>query len=254
MTIMVVFLLLTYLAASIPFGLAITSLYGGDTDIRSAGSGNIGATNVARIYGWQLAIPVLLLDMSKGALPVLIGTWMWPDGGTLWLLLLAAAPFLGHCFSIFLEFRGGKGVATGAGVLLTLAPLPMLGAVLVWAVLLAFFGRSSMASLISALILLICSALLELEALPAVLLLCAGIAYTHAANIQRLLRGEEKQIIRPVRWGRPKVAKASGADVLNESVSGQGTAPALWKEDVSDPLSDTDTETPKIFVTEASSD
>jgi glycerol-3-phosphate acyltransferase PlsY len=254
MTIMVVFLLLTYLAASIPFGLAITSLYGGDTDIRAAGSGNIGATNVARIYGWRLAIPVLVLDMAKGAIPVLIGTWMWPDSGTLWLLLLAAAPFMGHCFSIFLEFRGGKGVATGAGVLLTLAPLPLLGAVVVWAGLLAFFGRSSMASLISALILLIFSAWLELDALPAVLLLCAGIAYTHATNIQRLVRGEEKQIVRPVRWGRPVESRAKGADVLNESISGRGPGQALWKEDVSDPLSDSDTQTPQIFVTEVNSD
>jgi len=254
MTLMVTFLLLTYLAASIPFGLAISSLYGGDTDIRAEGSGNIGATNVARIYGWRLAIPVLVLDMMKGAVPVLIGTWMWPDSGTLWLLLLAAAPFLGHCFSIFLEFRGGKGVATGAGVLLTLAPLPMLGAVVVWASLLAFFGRSSMASLISALMLLICSALLELEALPAVLLLCAGIAYTHTANIRRLVRGEEKQIIRPVRWGRPKETAVEGADVLNESISGSGPGPALWKEDVNDPLSDADTETPQLFVTEVNQD
>ena len=252
MTLMVVFLLLTYLAASVPFGLAITSLYGGDTDIRSAGSGNIGATNVARLYGWRLAIPVLLLDISKGAIPVLLGTWIWPESGTLWLLMLAAAPFTGHCFSIFLEFRGGKGVATAAGVLLTLAPLPMLGAIVVWAGLLAFFGRSSMASLISALILLICSALLELDALPAVLLLCAGIAYTHTTNIQRLLRGEEKQIIRPVRWGRPKNQESTGADILNESVSGQGSAPALWKEEVSDPLSDTDS--PQIFVTEVTPD
>lgn len=250
MTLMVLFLLLSYLLAAIPFGLAITTLYGGETDIRSAGSGNIGATNVARLYGWKLAVPVLLLDLSKGALPVLVGTTYWPEHGLIWLLLLALAPFLGHCFSIFLEFRGGKGVATGAGVLLVLAPLPMLATVVLWAALLSFFGRSSMASLISALFLLALAAFMDLEALPAVLLLCAGIAYTHTANIQRLVRGEEKQVMRPVRWARPKSSQSSGQDVLHDSVSGQGPGPALWREDPSDPISNADDGSPVLFPTE----
>ena len=250
MILMLLFLLFSYLIAAIPFGLAITTVYGGETDIRSAGSGNIGATNVARLYGWRLATPVLALDIAKGALPVLIGTAIWSDQGNLWLLLLALAPFLGHCFSIFLEFRGGKGVATGAGALLVLAPLPMLATVILWAALLGVFGRSSMASLISALFLLIVAALLKLAALPAILLLCAGIAYTHTANIQRLVRGEEKQVMRPVRWARPKPATMSVHAMLNDSVSGQGSGPALWREDTSDPLTDSDGETPQLFPTE----
>ena len=250
MTFMVLFLLFSYLIAAIPFGLALTTLFGGETDIRSAGSGNIGATNVARLYGWRLAVPVLALDIAKGGLPVWLGTSVWPDQGLLWLLLLAATPFIGHCFSIFLEFRGGKGVATGAGALLVLAPLPMLATVILWAALLSFFGRSSMASLISALFLLGCSALLGLEARPAVLLLCAGIAYTHTANIQRLVRGEEKQVIRPVRWARPKSDQETGYEMLHASVSGQGPGPALWREDPEDPISNTGDETPQIFPTE----
>lgn len=230
MTAEVALLLLTWLGAGIPFGLVVTTLYGGDDDIRSAGSGNIGATNVARVYGWRLAGPVLALDMGKGLVPVLFARLAWPDATLLWLGLVGLAAFLGHCFSVFLELRGGKGVATGAGALLGIVPLPTLGAIACWVGLLALAGRSSVAALGSALALVAIVWVWVPAALPVVLLFALGIAATHTPNIRRLVRGEESAIVRPVRWGRADRQRA--ADLLDQPPAGDGAAPALWKPSV----------------------
>ncbi len=239
------YLVLTYLIAAIPFGLVITTLYGHDADIRRSGSGNIGATNVARVYGWGLAGPVVALDIGKGFAPVALAEFLWPEAGIWWPSLVAVTAFCAHCFSVFLEFRGGKGVATGAGGLLALTPWTTLPATALWVTLLAVTGRSSFASLGSALALVGLTWQFKLPALPVVLVISTGIAITHATNIRRLVRGEEKQVIRPVRWGRtPPSEKSTAEDLLMQGPSGSavGGAP-VWKEAVRDPL-DTD-EVPK---------
>src|SRR5258706_115440 len=119
-------LLGAYVCGSIPSGLWLARVAG--IDVRASGSGNIGATNVSRTAGLRLGLLTLVLDMLKGAVPVLVARSISPDG---WLpALTALAAFYGHIFSMFVRFHGGKGVATAAGVFLVLAP-KVLGAALV---------------------------------------------------------------------------------------------------------------------------
>jgi glycerol-3-phosphate acyltransferase PlsY len=229
----------TYLLASVPFGLVLTTLYGGDVDIRTAGSGNIGGTNVARLYGWRLAALVIGLDVAKGFVPVAVSAWQWPDAGAWWHGTVLMTAFLAHCFPVWLEFRGGKGVATGAGGLLALTPWASLPAVVVWGLVLAGTGRSSVAALAATASVVALAAWLDPAALPVVGVLAVGIVATHVSNVRRLLRGEEGTVVRPVRWGRsPATSAAPTVDqVLREGPAGR--AAAIWREKVSDPLEPT---------------
>lgn len=230
MTAALTWLVFTYLLASVPFGVVLTTLYGGDADIRSSGSGNVGATNVGRVYGWKLGVPVLLLDLGKGLLPVLVASWILPGTGLLFPACVGTVAWVGHCWSIYLGFQGGKGVATGAGAMLALAPKPTLGAAATWIALLALTGRSSVASL---------GATLTLVALVWVwvpglrvfaALLAAGIIYAHMQNIRRLARGEEQAVVTPVRWGR-KAVEEEDVEALLDSGPAGGDAPPLWRAD-----------------------
>ena len=218
----------TYVVAAIPFGVVITTLWGNETDLRATGSGNIGATNVARTHGWRFAAPVLALDMLKGFVPVLVASLSWPDHGLWWPALVASVAFIGHCWPIFLEFQGGKGVATGAGAVLALTPFATLGAVAVWVTMLAITGKSSVAALVAAISLIGLASWIDPEMIPVVALLCLGICITHTANIRRLLRGEESQVLRPVRWNRAK--PNTTVDVLEQSPAGSVGGPSMWRE------------------------
>lgn len=232
----VLWLVWTYLVASIPFGLVVTTLWGGDEDIRTTGSGNIGATNVARVHGWRLAGAVIALDVAKGFLPVLGARLLWPDAGHLLLGTVLLTAFLAHCFPVWLEFRGGKGVATGAGGLLALAPWVTMPAVAVWLTVLGVSGRSSVAALTATLSIVLFSWWVDPSVLGVVVVLALGILLTHVPNLRRLVRGEESALIRPVRWGRQ--APVLDADrVLEEGPAGQ--APPVWRERVPDPLEPT---------------
>lgn len=215
----VAFLLLTYLFASIPVGLVLTTVWGNDVDLRMTGSGNIGATNVARVFGWRIAAATLVLDASKGLVPVLLAPLFGLDGA-LWATAVAGAAFVGHCYPIYLEFRGGKGVATGAGAMLGIAAVPTAIAAGIWAILLKLTGRSSVASLVATLTLLIACAVLEPRALFATCLLTVGIVFTHAPNIRRLLRGEESEVVRPVRLGRRKADTLTAEEALSQGPGG----------------------------------
>ena len=182
--------LLAYLIGSIPFGLVLTRL-AGYGDIRSIGSGNIGATNVLRTGNKALAALTMLFDIGKGVVAVLIGQYFGPD----FALVAAAGVVLGHLFPVWLGFKGGKGVATAGGVILTLAWPVGLCAVVVWLAL-AFASRySSLAALCAAIAAPIAAWLLTDPARTA---LIAGIAVLviarHRTNIARLLRGEESKI------------------------------------------------------------
>lgn len=235
---MFAWVVLTYLVAAVPFGLVLTTLYGGEVDIRSTGSGNIGATNVARVYGWKLGLASLVLDLLKGALFVLGARLLWPEVGLWWPALVAGVAFLAHCFSVYLEFRGGKGVATGAGGMLAISPVPTLLAMAVWGLVLRLTGKSSVAALVAAVSLVGWCWLLDPAATWVVLLLVLGIAYTHMSNIRRIVAGEESQVVRPVRWGRKK--EVDPAELLEQGPSGSRDAPPAWREHVTDPLEITD--------------
>lgn len=238
MTAAVAFLLFTYLIAAVPFGLVVTTLYGGDVDIRQAGSGNIGATNAARVYGWTLAGPVMALDVLKGFLPVLVAQMAWPDWPPMiWGGVVAITAWAGHCFPVYLEFRGGKGVATGAGGMLGLAPVPTLAAAGVWGLLLAGTGRSSVAALGATASMIGLSWLLAPSVLYIAALLAVATIGTHYTNIARLVRGEEKEVVKPVRWSRASAEKPDAAALLEEGPGGaSGAVPAAFNEKVSDPL------------------
>ncbi|MCB9963938.1 MAG: glycerol-3-phosphate 1-O-acyltransferase PlsY [Rhodospirillales bacterium] len=194
-----------YLIGSIPFGLLLTKA-AGLGDIRTIGSGNIGATNVLRTGNKKLALLTLLLDGGKGAVAILLLLGSMPQPLTDQFMLDANAPYvfalsvglaaiLGHCFPLWLRFKGGKGVATTLGVLLSAVPLTGVIACAVW-LLSAFLSRfSSLSALLATL-----SAPLSAYFLygPAAAALCALIALLvwgkHHQNIRRLLKGEEPRI------------------------------------------------------------
>ena len=217
----ITFIILTYLFAAIPFGLLATTIFGGDVELRTAGSGNIGATNVARVTSWKIAAPVLLLDISKGYIPTFFATnfWHFSDAtAQVFVAVVALTAFSGHCFSIFLGFSGGKGVATGAGALLSITPLAASMGCLVWGALLAFTGRSSVAALSATGSMILFTYWLSPEYLPVVGIIACGIALRHATNIRRLMNGEERTIIQPMRWGQQ--TKLTAADLLSQRPDG----------------------------------
>jgi glycerol-3-phosphate acyltransferase PlsY len=188
-------LVLSYLAGSIPFAVIAGRMRG--VDLRKHGSGNLGATNVFRVLGWKIGIVVFLADALKGALPVLllpprIGS---PHDPLLWAIGCGIAAIVGHVRPIFLGLRrGGKGVATAAGVFFALAPIPMAVTFAVFVGVVLGTGYVSLGSLVCAVL------------LPALILLQAGarsplfvvsvvvalfVFWTHRSNIGRLRRGEE---------------------------------------------------------------
>lgn len=183
--------LLGYLSGSIPFGLILVRMTRG-VDVRERGSGNIGATNVARVAGKGLGVLVLLLDALKGALPVLLAQRVVDSPGVPALVGLAA--FVGHVAPPWLGFRGGKGVATALGVVAVLAPWAALAGALTYAVVLAVLRISSVGSLLAGTVAVAVAWLAPgTPALAAGLtsVLFAAMLWTHRGNIGRLLRRGE---------------------------------------------------------------
>ncbi len=183
-----------YLAGSIPFGLLYGRLAG--VDVRQQGSGNIGATNVSRLLGKKLGILTLASDLLKGLLPMLIAAQILGDrpDAYLWTMLTGTAAFVGHCWPIYLKFRGGKGVATALGIFLYLAPLQTLIAIVLFVATVRLGGYVSLGSMSAALSLPV---MIWLSNGPTDLLLITGmiallIVLKHQENIRRLLKGEEK--------------------------------------------------------------
>ena len=185
---------LGYFCGSIPFGVIVTSLVAGK-DVRAEGSGNIGATNVARVAGKKLGALVLLLDAAKGSLPVLLGLWLAPLEPLLHVAIGAAA-FLGHVFPVWLKFKGGKGVATALGVLLVLLPISALIGFITWLFVLATTRISSIGSLLGALLAIISSFFMARPlaySLLGVGLLLAML-WTHRGNLERIFKRTENRI------------------------------------------------------------
>ncbi len=183
-------LVLSYLLGSIPFGVILTRL-GGAGDLRTIGSGNIGATNVLRTGRKGLAAATLLLDMAKGAVAVLLVAHLFPGIA----LLAAAGAFIGHCYPVWLNFKGGKGVATLMGIVVALYwPLGLVYAV-VWLGLLAGLRISSVAGMAAALSAPFAAALFGRFDLVLLLLALALIVlWKHRENVDRLFSGTEPRI------------------------------------------------------------
>lgn len=191
-----------YLIGSIPFGVAVVRVFRG-ADIRTQGSGNIGASNVWRVYGRWLGLPVAVLDVAKGFVPTLVGLKL---GGEWVAVLAGSAAMLGHARPIWLRFtRGGKMVATGGGVALALAPIAAGLCLLVWLAVFVLFRYASLASLATAAALPILCLLLG-EPWPTVIFAtAAGLAVIllHRQNIDRLLHGTESRFSRDAKAPTP---------------------------------------------------
>jgi glycerol-3-phosphate acyltransferase PlsY len=189
-----VLLAAAYLTGAIPTSFIVARLAKG-IDLRQHGSGNLGATNAYRVLGWKAALPIFIVDIAKGWFP----TAMFPawDGNAPaeWALAYGAAAIIGHVWSVYVGFRGGKGVATSAGVLLALSPIAALAGLIAWAVLVRFTGYVSLGSIVAAAIVPIVVALTG-GAGP-VLWLTIGLAVfvigAHRANIRRLIDGRENR-------------------------------------------------------------
>jgi glycerol-3-phosphate acyltransferase PlsY len=183
-------LLLGYLLGSIPFGVILTRM-GGAGDLRQIGSGNIGATNVLRTGRKGLAAATLLLDLLKGAAAVWLVAWLFPGDE----MIAAAAAFIGHCYPVWLRFRGGKGVATLMGIVLALHwPMGLVFAA-VWLGLLAGIRISSVAGMAAAVSAPVSGAAFGRFDLVMLLLgLAAIVLWKHRENIERLAAGEEPRI------------------------------------------------------------
>jgi len=195
--------LLAYLVGGVPFGYLVARWRG--VDILRQGSGNIGATNVGRILGRRFGILVFCLDFAKGALPVVATQRLAAALGETPQVLGAVAglaAFLGHLFPVYLRFRGGKGVATGAGVVAVLVPIPTALALLTWVAAVCATRYVSVASLAAAVVLCVGRLVLiptplagENLIITVVCLLAAALVFErHRANIGRLLRGEENRL------------------------------------------------------------
>lgn len=194
-----------YLAGSIPTSFVVARLATG-TDLREFGSRNLGATNLYRLMGFKGAVPVGAFDVAKGAVPVLLAQRLLAPQ---WFaLVVGLAAVLGHVYSPFVRFKGGKGVATAAGVFLALAPWSVLVGLVVFAGVVKLFGYVSLGSMtataafVASIPFLYPGNHILLVAGAAVLVF---IVYTHRANVRRLLNGTEN------RFGRKAAAPGGGA-------------------------------------------
>ena len=194
------FFIAAYLVGGIPFGLLLAKKFAG-VDIKASGSGSIGATNVLRVVketnpslAKKLGIATLALDALKGVVVLLVASLLGMSESTLWGIGVLAV--IGHCFSPYLSLEGGKGIATGMGVMMFMLPLETLIALLVWGVLAKTIKISSVSSLTGVLVLLISSFFIHPEMAHApVVFIVFILYYKHIPNIIRLFSGQEKAVV-----------------------------------------------------------
>jgi len=198
------FYILAYMVGGIPFGLLLAKKYA-DVDIKSEGSGNIGATNVLRVVkqsnpelAKKLGAITLALDAFKGIFVLILGAMASVDTSTMWAI--AVISVIGHCYSPFLKFEGGKGVATGLGVLAYMITIPALIGIVVWLISAKVLKISSISSLIGLIAIIISSYYVypqipDIDSHVPINMIAFFIFYKHIPNITRLFKGEEKSVV-----------------------------------------------------------
>ncbi len=188
-----------YLLGAVPFGILVAKAFDRDLDLRKSGSGNIGATNVARTLGKGAGVLTLLLDVGKGILALAIARNLLDASADPWLALVGGAVFLGHIFPVYLHFKGGKGVAAALGVVLFLSPETAFVIVVLFAGVLYFTRYVSLGSLCAAVGLPVAMAFLGRSRHYVTLSLVISflVIYTHRGNIHRLLSGQESRFGSP---------------------------------------------------------
>lgn len=190
----ILFALLTYLIGSIPFGVVFSKLLG-KKDLRANGSGNIGATNAFRVGGKKLGILTFVFDTLKGAAPLGLITYFYPENVIL-IAICAFTAVLGHIFPCWLKFKGGKGVATTLAVLYVFDIMHGLFATAIWIIVFAITRKSS----VSSIVMMLCTSMLAYFYLPielsfSGLLMAFLVIYRHKENISRLLKGQERSLL-----------------------------------------------------------
>jgi len=194
------FYIAAYLIGGIPFGLLLAKKFAG-VDVKTSGSGSIGATNVLRVVketnpvlAKKLGIATLILDALKGVVVLAVAYFMGLDESVLWAIAVLAV--LGHCFSPYLGFEGGKGIATGMGVMMFLLPIETTIALIVWLIMAKTVRISSVSSLTGVLSLLVSSFIIHpnMPHAPVVFIVFI-LFYKHIPNIIRVIKGEEKRVI-----------------------------------------------------------
>ncbi|MAD41490.1 MAG: acyl-phosphate--glycerol-3-phosphate O-acyltransferase [Arcobacter sp.] len=199
----ILFYISAYLIGSIPFGLLLAKFFAG-VDVKSAGSGSIGATNVLRVVketnpalAKKLGLATVILDALKGTLVLLVAMSMQASESTLWGI--AVLSVLGHCYSIYLGLEGGKGVATGLGVFIALIPIPTLIGALTWIVCAKVLKISSLSSLLGLTVVIISASFLNdglnVGSNMPMYIIAFIIYYKHIPNIIRVIKGEEKRVV-----------------------------------------------------------
>jgi acyl phosphate:glycerol-3-phosphate acyltransferase len=199
------FYIISYLIGAIPFGLILTKKFT-NVDIQKNGSKSIGATNVLRVIkiknkklAKKLSIATLVLDTLKGMSILIIALLINLDYNTLWTIGILS--ILGHCYSIYIGFEGGKGVATGLGVLLILIPIPTLISIVSWIIFAKTIKISSISSILSLIVLVIASHILDnisiqnIESFAPLYIITFVIIYKHLPNIVRLINKKEEKVI-----------------------------------------------------------
>jgi len=194
------FFIAAYLVGGIPFGLLLAKQFAG-VDVKQSGSKSIGATNVLRVVkesnpalAKKLGATTLALDALKGVLVLTVAYFMGLSEATLWGISILAV--IGHCFSPYLNFEGGKGIATGMGVMMFMLPVETLIALIVWGVLAKTIKISSISSLTGVLALLVSSFYIHPQmAHSPVVLIVFILFYKHIPNLVRLFKGEEKRVV-----------------------------------------------------------
>jgi len=198
------FYIVAYLVGGIPFGLLLTKKFT-SIDVRESGSGSIGATNVLRVLkksnpalAKKIAIATLLLDALKGMAVLAVAFMMDISQPTMWMIAILAV--IGHCYSPYLKFEGGKGVATGMGVMLFMLPIETILAVIAWFIAGKTIKISSLSSLIALITLLVSSFIIhpdipEIRTHAPLFILTFLIVYKHVPNIMRLFSGKESKVV-----------------------------------------------------------
>jgi glycerol-3-phosphate acyltransferase PlsY len=192
---LVLAVLASYLLGAIPTSFLAGKFFRG-IDLRQHGSGNLGATNLYRTLGARYAVPVGLLDMAKGAVPVMLVAPL-ASGSRYFAILCGIIAVAGHVFSVFVRFRGGKGVATASGVMLGLTPWAVLVSLAVWLVVVRASGYVSLGSMAGAIVLPVAAWLLhplQRDIIWIQILVALAIIWLHRANIRRLLAGTENRV------------------------------------------------------------
>ena len=182
-----------YLLGATPTSYLVGRLCG--VDLRREGSGNLGATNAFRVLGWKPALPILIVDVAKGWLPTYAFPLWAGRASPWWALLFGAAAIVGHVYSVWVGFRGGKGVATSAGVLLALAPVALLIGFLIWFGIVLSTGYVSLASIIAAPAVALAVAVLSGSGpvLWLTIAVAVFIIWAHRSNIRRLAASQENR-------------------------------------------------------------